>query len=81
MNICHISVEAIVVSIHRLSSGPYFSYYSLLFFFCAPSFPYFFSENALLSLLFSPKMFEVTENCNFFHVVFALSQFLKIRST
>ena len=31
------------------------SYFSLLF-----------SENALLSLLFSPKMFEVTKNCNFF---------------
>ena len=40
-----------------------------------PTFPYFFlcsyfsllfSENALLSLLFSPKMFEVTKNCNFF---------------
>ena len=40
-----------------------------------PTFPYFFlcsyfslifSENALLSLLFNPKMFEVTKNCNFF---------------
>ena len=41
---------------------------ALLFptFFCVPTFPYFFSENALLSLLFSPKMFEVTKNCNFF---------------
>ena len=37
-----------------------------------------FSENALL---FSPKMFEVTKNCNFFHAVFARLQFLKIRST
>ena len=25
-----------------------------------------FSEKALLSLLFSPKMFELTKNCNFF---------------
>ena len=46
------------------------SYFSLLF-----------SENSLLFLLFSPKMFEVTKNCNFFHAVFARSQFLKIRST
>ena len=29
-------------------------------------FPTFFSENALLSLLFSPKMFEVTKYCNSF---------------
>ena len=52
----------------RLSSGPYFSYYSyfsLLFFLCS-YFSLLFSENALLSLLFSPKMFEVTKNCNFF---------------
>ena len=52
----------------RLSSGPYFSYYSyfsLLFFLCS-YFSLLFSENALLSLLVSPKMFEVTKNCNFF---------------
>ena len=53
---------------YRLSSGPYFSYYSYfsLLLICVPTFPYFFSEIALLSLLFSPKMFEVTKNCNFF---------------
>ena len=46
---------------HRPSSGPYFpyySYFSLLFFWCS-YFSLLFSENALLSLLFSPKMFEV----------------------
>ena len=43
-------------TLSRLSSGPYYSCFSLLY-FCAPTFPYFFSENALLSLLFSPKMF------------------------
>ena len=51
-----------------LSSGPYFSYYSYfsLLFLCVPTFPYFSSENVLLSLHFSPKMFEVTKNCNCF---------------
>ena len=38
--------------------------FSLLF-LCSYSF-LLFSENALLSLFFSPKMFEVTINCNFF---------------
>ena len=45
------------------------SYFSLLFFW-----------NALLSLL-SPKMFEVTENRNFFSWLASLAQFVKIRST
>ena len=45
----------------RLSGGPYYSYISLRF--CAPTF---FSKSTLLSLLFSPKMFEVTKNCKFF---------------
>ena len=36
------------------------------FFFLCSYFSLLFSENALLSLLFSPKMFEVTKNCNFF---------------
>ena len=35
-------------------------------FFLCSYFSLLFSENALLSLLFSPKMFEVTKNCNFF---------------
>ena len=47
---------------YRLSSRPYFS----LLFSCAPTFPYFFSENTLLSQLISPKMFEGTKICNFF---------------
>ena len=34
--------------------------------FLCSDFSLFFSENALLSLLFSPKIFEVTKNCNFF---------------
>ena len=38
----------------------------LYFFFLCSYFSLLFSENALLSLLFSPKMFEVTKNCNFF---------------
>ena len=40
---------------------------ALLFpnFSCAPT-SLFFSESALLSLHFSPKMFEVTKYCNFF---------------
>ena len=54
-------------AIFRLSNGPYFFFVSLLF-------PTFFSENALLYLLFSPKMFEVTKNCNFFPT---LSEFQK----
>ena len=36
------------------------------YFFLCSYFSLFFSEKALLSLLFSPKMFEVTKNCNFF---------------
>ena len=35
-------------------------------FFLCSYFSLLFSENALLSLLFSPKMFEVTKNCNCF---------------
>ena len=35
-------------------------------FFLCSYFSLLFSENALLSLLFSPKVFEVTKNCNFF---------------
>ena len=45
-----------------------------------PTFPYFFvlllflffSENALLYLLFSPKMFEVIKNCTFFSLLASL---------
>ena len=44
------------------SSRPYFS----LLFLCSYFSLLFFSENVLLSLLFSKKMFEVTKNCNFF---------------
>ena len=42
--------------------------WALLFptFFLCSYFSLLFSENALLSLLFSPKMFEVTENCIYF---------------
>ena len=50
---------------HRLSSGPYFFYYSYfspLFFLCS-YFSLLFSENAPLSLLFCPKMLEATKNC------------------
>ena len=56
-----------LLTVAGFQAGPTFLTY--------PIFPYFFmcsylcllfSENALLSLLFSPKMFEVTKNCNFF---------------
>ena len=49
----------------RLLSGPNYFYFSLLL-FCAPTFPYLFSENVLLSLLVRPKMFEVTKIVFFF---------------
>ena len=42
-----------------------FLLFSTFYFLCS-YFSLLFSENALLSLLFSPKMFEVTKNCNFF---------------
>ena len=60
-------------TVYRLSSRPYFS---LLFFL--PYFSLLFSENTQLSLLFSPKMFEVTKIVIFF---LARSEFGKIRST
>ena len=49
-------------------------------FFMCPYFSLLFSENALLSLLFSPKMFEVTKNCKFFLARFTCLEFVKIRS-
>ena len=56
----------------RLLSRPYFlcSYFFLLF-----------SESTLISLLFSPKMFEVTKNCNFFLARSTCSEFGKVKST
>ena len=57
----------ILISLAGFQAGPTF--------LAIPTFPYFFlcsyfsllfSENVLLSLLFSPKMFEVTKNCIFF---------------
>ena len=44
-----------------------------------PSVEFLFSENALLSLLFCPKMLEVAKNFYFF--LLACSEFVKIRST
>ena len=44
--------------------GPTFP--SIPYFFSYSYFSLLFSEHALLSLLFSPKMFEVTKNCDFF---------------
>ena len=44
--------------------GPTFP--TIPYFFCVFLLSLLFSENALLSLLFSPKLFEVTKNCNFF---------------
>ena len=55
-----ICISAVVVSLRWASCGPWASC------FLCSDFSLLFSENALLSLLFSPKMFEVTKNCNFF---------------
>ena len=54
--------------LHRLSSGPYFSYfsyYSLLFLICS-CFSLLFHENALLSLLFHSKMSFTRKNLGFY---------------
>ena len=48
--------------------GPTFPTIPTFSYFCfdAPTFPYYFLENALLSLLFSPKMFELPKIVIFF---------------
>ena len=57
-------IGSVGCAVCRLSSRPYYSYFSLLF-LCS-YFSLLFSENALLSLLFSPQIFELTKHCNFF---------------
>ena len=57
--------------------------YFLLFptFFLCSYFSLLLSENALLSLLCSPKMFEVAKTCNFFLACFARSENTQIAPT
>ena len=63
----YIMTEALLLAYAGFQAGPTFrTIPTFPYLFCVPTLPCFFSEIALLSLLFSPKMFEVTKNCNFF---------------
>ena len=57
------------------SDWPCFSYFPTLL--CTPYFSKFVFENALLFLLFSPKMFEVTKIIIFFHARCTHWEFVK----
>ena len=63
--------------LNRLSSGPFPTFFFFLVLLLFPTF--FFSENALLSLLFHPKIFEVTKICKFFPPLLRLLGVCKIR--